>query len=746
MEFYQYNQQNVIKGLLSNKKNVFLDTLNRIINNEDFEADFEEVNLEVKIKCNGESLLHRVLKYKDSVTLEFVKKFAGKNPELLKEQRDSKEIAKSEVFRGQSPLHVAIVNGYAEAVEEILKIAAKNNMTQDLLRIPATGKKFKNTVLMGQLPISAAALACKDEDFKVLDILFEEDASRTISIQNMEGDTVFHSLIEYADIHSDQMQHIEPTFKFIWNKFAEHCEKFKFTKVTDILFWENKSGMTPLRLAAKLGVSELFNYLINIEGVYCFQNVKDGLFDIRMYDVTEFDRLISHTENLEDSQKGKISILESLFDSKCTHKEAFQILDQELVKFILDKKWRTYKTPLLLWMFLHIIFMCFFTASTIEKSKHYFLSQNNETSISFEVGIFSTGVVALLIVGGIIYLLFFCLCIKELRRRCNAEHKNHCNWGIITHNLKFILCLLITSVGALGESFLILLKTHCDYQLVFALMSGWYFTLYFSPFRKETVSFTYMIKSGFFEDFIPFALIYFCLLISFTTIMFMIFRGTDGVEEFDTFGSSLLAMFKLGVGLNDIGMLNQARIPELAYILFVVYVILSFIQLFNALIAVMSQTFSEVHGFRNSYALYNKLRMIELFEDIFLYGIKLKYPFPAIFNKAKHWNENNDDTEDEISIVRRSVRMEGFEKGKQETQVRFFSTMELDDQEDNRDDKEEKKKKMNNTMAEQLLKQRGPKRKTPNLKKSSKTNPQTDIIFVNIQKSNKSSQYPEDIF
>lgn len=736
MEFYQYNQQNVIKGLLSNKKNVFLDTLNRIINNEDFEADFEEVNLEVKIKCNGESLLHRVLKYKDSVTLEFVKKFAGKNPELLKEQRDSKEIAKSEVFRGQSPLHVAIVNGYAEAVEEILKIAAKNNMTQDLLRIPATGKKFKNTVLMGQLPISAAALACKDEDFKVLDILFGEDASRTISIQNMEGDTVFHSLIEYADIHSDQMQHIEPTFKFIWNKFAEHCEKFKFTKVTDILFWENKSGMTPLRLAAKLGVSELFNYLINIEDVYCFQNVKDGLFDIRMYDVTEFDRLISHTENLEDSQKGKISILESLFDSKCTHKEAFQILDQELVKFILDKKWRTYKTPLFLWMFLHIVFMCFFTASTIEKSKHYFLSQNNETSISFEVGKFSTGVVALLFVGGIIYFLFFCLCIKELHRRCNAEHKNHCNWGIITHNLKFILCLLITSVGALGESFLIFLKTHCDYQLVFALMSGWYFTLYFSPFRKETVSFTYMIKSGFFEDFIPFALIYFCLLISFTTIMFMIFRGTDGVEEFDTFGSSLLAMFKLGVGLNDIGMLNQARIPELAYILFVVYVILSFIQLFNALIAVMSQTFSEVHGFRNSYALYYKLRMIELFEDIFLYGIKLKYPFLAIFNKAKHWN---DDT------VRRSVRMEGFEKGKQVTQVRFFSTMELDDQEDNRDDKEEKKKKMNNTMAEQLFKQRGPKRKTPNLKKSSKTNPQKDIIFVNIQKSNKSSQYPEDI-
>lgn len=250
-------------------------------------------------------------------------------------------------------------------------------------------------------------------------------------------------------------------------------------------------------------------------------------------------------------------------------------------------------------------------------------------------------------------------------------------------------------------------------------------------------------------DFAPFALVYFCLLISFTTIMFMLFRGTDGVEEFDTFGSSLLAMFKLGVGLNDIGMLNQARTPELAYILFIVYVILSFIQLFNALIAVMSQTFSGVHGFRNSYALYNKLKMIELFEDIFSFRFKSKYPFKCIFNKAKHWNKYNDDSEDEISLVQRSVRTKRFKKGKQERQLRFYSTMELDDQDDNRDDKEEKKKKMNNSIAEQLIeqKQKGTKRKrkTPNLKKSSKTNPEKDIIFVNVQKCNKTSQYPEGI-
>lgn len=75
----------MIKVLCFNKKNVFFDILNRIINNEDFVVDFEEVNLEVKLKCNGELILYKVLKYKDFVIFEFVKKFVEKNFEFLKE-------------------------------------------------------------------------------------------------------------------------------------------------------------------------------------------------------------------------------------------------------------------------------------------------------------------------------------------------------------------------------------------------------------------------------------------------------------------------------------------------------------------------------------------------------------------------------------------------------------------------------------------------------------------------------------
>lgn len=61
-------------------------------------------------------------------------------------------------------------------------------------------------------------------------------------------------------------------------------------------------------------------------------NIRDGFFDIREYDVIEFDRLISYMENEESNKKNEenkkiIIVLESLFDFRCFYKEVFEILN-----------------------------------------------------------------------------------------------------------------------------------------------------------------------------------------------------------------------------------------------------------------------------------------------------------------------------------------------------------------------------------------------------------------------------------
>lgn len=742
------HSEDVIDALCSDVKVTFLKTIKKINVQKYSTRELRKINDEVKTNCSGESILHRALKYNTPATFAFFKSIAEKDPELLKEQRD----CKIKGFEGQSPLHVAIVKEYTTRVVEILKIAKVNEMTQALLCIPATGDKFKNTVLIGQLPLSVAALSCKNEDFKIIRILLHNHAR--MWLKNEHGDTVFHSLIKYADDYPEKMEHIKPTFKFLWKHFSEFCEsrkkRKKYMKITDILFWENNSGLTPLELSAKLGVSEIFQILIDIKDVYYFTDTKDGLFDVREYDVTEFDRLIGYLENLEN--EGKLPILEILFDHRCSQHELFQILNIWLPEYVLEKKWMAYKCTLLMWMIVHVLFMLVFTASSITKSQIFFCSENNETSCDINVIILYI-IAFIYFATGVIYLCLAGLCIKRLTERCSSKFGNPRKFGSMRHNLDYIVCLLLIAIGALMECVLLPLKIHFDYYLAIALISGWYFMLYFSPLFKGLVSFTFMIRSGFLKDFVPFSAISMCFMSPFTSVMYMLFHGTDNVEEFDNFLSSLFTMFNLGVGLDNIDVLNKSRIPGLAYSIFVAFTILSFIILFNALIAVMTNTFSDVHNNRNSYLAYSRLGMIELFEDIVLF--KRLRIFKFLVKKAKYWTRS-DDVEPS-PIYKRYIKKCKQQRASHQHQnditqienesdmtlkskTRYYSlTQLLEDFDDFSDDKNEKKinAKMNFKNLPQFL--HNHIRKSRGLKK---VYPDKEIT-LHVYQAHKSSQIPD---
>lgn len=99
-------------------------------------------------------------------------------------------------------------------------------------------------------------------------------------------------------------------------------------------------------------------------------------------------------------------------------------------------------------------------------------------------------------------------------------------------------------------------------------------------------------------------------------------------------------MFNLGVGLDNKDVLNKSRIPVIAYSIFVAFTIFSFIILFNALVAVMTNTFSGVHNNRNLYLAYSRLGMIELFEDI-VFARRLRI-FEFLVKKTTYWTRSDD--------------------------------------------------------------------------------------------------------
>ncbi|XP_022290941.2 transient receptor potential cation channel subfamily V member 3-like [Crassostrea virginica] len=763
------------------------------------------LNYAVEKMCNGETLLHIGLKFDE--TIEFTKAIMEICPKLLLKNRSNQPQLKSG-FEGQTPLHVAIARDNYKAVQNILTVGKKYKLLPELLRKESTGYKFRRTVLLGQLPLTVAALVCKNDNFKIIKTLLKNGAE--IWWRNDFNDTVFHSLIQYADIFPSKMPNLQATFKFLWEEYSNsekdptyRCkdesttdlnsteymdeqksngpknettekkrnvppyeidagEKEENNKPENPILWKNNNKLTPLHLAAKLGVSELFEYIVDIQ--YRYENIQDGLFDIRKYDVTEFDRLIDYKEKSQKAKK--LTVLERLFDPQCSHREAFQLLNLELIAFILHKKWIAYRIPLFVWMILHFFFMIMFTASIIIKAEVLFCSQLNQTfercdkpSSEALIRPFTLYIFVIVIdsLVGVTYLIFFCLCVKNIKDRCFSEPGNS---GLIYHNLDYVVCFLVIGIGALMEVFLIPLRVHFDFHLFPALLCGWYFMLYFAPFSKNLVSFTYMIKKGFLEDFFPFTLVFIYLLVSFTGIMHMLYLGTEEtVDEFYTFQDSLFTMFNLGVGLNTIDVLSKARIPWLAYTVFVVFAILSFIHLFNAFIAVMSQTFSDVHTDKHSYHKYNKLRMIELFEDILMNGV---FECFNCLEKAKHWKTDGNHSkernkgfikQDNNSKHRQNVndrhkregkkdeKAEGWELEEIYDRKRYYTIMHLlDDPSDDIDEREERKIERESKLKNLYRIFQHDK----NSRRSRKHKPEpADITYIQVDYANRATQFPD---
>lgn len=61
-------------------------------------------------------------------------------------------------YDGQTPLHMAVCKGNIWLVTTLLKKQSEKHSNATLLKRRATGAMFTNTVMMGELPLTIAAL------------------------------------------------------------------------------------------------------------------------------------------------------------------------------------------------------------------------------------------------------------------------------------------------------------------------------------------------------------------------------------------------------------------------------------------------------------------------------------------------------------------------------------------------------------------------------------------------------------
>uniref|UniRef100_A0A452RBN4 Transient receptor potential cation channel subfamily V member 6 n=1 Tax=Ursus americanus TaxID=9643 RepID=A0A452RBN4_URSAM len=251
----------------------------------------------------GETALHIAALY-DNLEAAMVLMEAA--PELVFEPMTS------ELYEGQTALHIAIVNQNVNLVRALLAHGAS-------VSARATGTAFhrspRNLIYFGEHPLSFAACVGSEE---IVRLLIEHGADIRAQDSLGKRNTVLHVLI------------LQPNKTFacqMYNLLLSYDGRGDHLQPLDLV--PNHQGLTPFKLAGVEGNTVMFQHLMqkrkHIQWTY-------GPLTSTLYDLTEID-----------SWGEDVSFLELVVSSK--KREARQILDQTPVKELVSLKWKRYGRP-----------------------------------------------------------------------------------------------------------------------------------------------------------------------------------------------------------------------------------------------------------------------------------------------------------------------------------------------------------------------------------------------------------------
>nr|KAG5710105.1 hypothetical protein BaRGS_030181 [Batillaria attramentaria] len=253
--------------------------------------------------------------------VKLIKKLAELDPKLIWNVRGKGR------YEGQTVLHIVIVQQNQEAAEFLLNADETNKDKMKLLSTEATGSMFDGTVMMGKLPLSVAALTF---NLDMVELLIKNGAE--ISRGNKDGDTVFHTLVRFAELYPETQ-----------------------TDVVKMTLELHKLLLDQLKRA-----EELFELILNLEGVYRKLDDDDGFYDSLLYDVTEIDT-VAFRRNLEEN------VMEILCETD-SGQAGPAVINIRVIREIIKSKWIKYRPWFLIWAVLHVLFMILITTHAVYKA------------------------------------------------------------------------------------------------------------------------------------------------------------------------------------------------------------------------------------------------------------------------------------------------------------------------------------------------------------------------------------------
>ena len=581
-----------------------------------------------------ETILHRAVKMR--ANRDTISALLNACPELLTESR-----CDSELYRGQTALHIAVTGEDIEVTEGLLRKGKELKVLENILSASATGSRFENTVMLGELPLIVAALTL---NVKLFDKLVEYGAK--IDSKNSKGDNVCHSLIRYANLYPEKITDIMTMVERVSGikpdktednpkNVADVKEISNVSTISSNHIWlmPNNDGLNPLKLAAQLGQQSIFKFIMEMKGVYCYVNSEDGLFDVELYDVTDIDstsdfKLINilpwvdseqEREGSKQTISNKIPTLEMIFDSNST--TVFKFIELSPLRYVINRKWEFYKWFLTLWGILHITFMIGYTVYAVRRSAVSNNSTNTDRTV-YTIGNdgYVTFYAILSLVSALICIAQEVIRVVKGRMPWTFSHLANCY-----HNGPLRLVLVLFALTILADLiWRIVDKKYGDYFLVCSMILGWWFLVFFLRGFRQFSFFTVMIQKVLVGDMFRFSIVIGMELIAFTSGIYIVFRGSPKVtidvgenENVHEYSKLMIAMFKMMFGFTSLDVLFDAPSPWFAVCIYVAFVLLTYVLMINSLIAMMSNTCSFVSQNRDIQYRVQQLSIILFFESIF---------------------------------------------------------------------------------------------------------------------------------
>ncbi|XP_067421945.1 transient receptor potential cation channel subfamily V member 2-like isoform X2 [Emydura macquarii macquarii] len=489
-------------------------------------------------------------------------------------------------YAGQTALHIAIEKRCLDLVKLLVEKGADVHARAhgEFFRKKKEGACF----YFGELPLSLAA--CTNQLDVIKYLLDNPYQKARLEEQDSLGNTVLHALVMIAD---DTKQNTELVSK-MYDEILKAGTKINPTQKLEEI--ENRAGLTPLKLAAKRGKVEIFKHILQRE-------IKDpeyrhlsrkftewtyGPVHVSLYDLSSID---SYEKN---------SVLEILANSSDTPNRYEMVVLEPLNKLLQHKwdsfvKWRFYFS-----LFCYLIFMAIFTFLTYHDSLQLKTPEFSATGCLQLIG-------QIIVFLGSFYLIITQI-LYFLRRYRNL--KNVFTDGCIE------IFLLIQAVSLLLSAVLCFAGSEIYVpMMVVSLLLGWVNMLYYTRGFQLTGIYCVMIQKTILRDLLRFLLVYVIFLFGFAAALVIITRdpplafqnssvtqedGEKGRVLYSGLLSASLELFKFTIGMGDLEFQEHVKFKHFVMLLLLMFVIMTYILLLNMLIALMSETVTNVSEYSKS--------------------------------------------------------------------------------------------------------------------------------------------------